>query len=152
MTLTSLPKAFAVTSTKAGEGVQTDETREYQRDEAYLLQQQAISRIVSWIAKNADASGTLIEAQQQFEDSCKSMNEFGEFPESSGQAYCENKYKLDNFMRDPVLKYSRQDSDQIRAIYFRESKKLGQRLDSLCKLDLHENSYVPITTMKYTGP
>ncbi|SDT40884.1 hypothetical protein SAMN04490191_4317 [Pseudomonas lini] len=79
------------------------------------------------------------------------MNKFGELSESPGQAYCENKHKLDNFMQDPVLKYSRQDSDQIRAIYMRESKKLGQRLDDLCKLDLHENSYTPISTIKYIG-
>lgn len=151
MTLTSVPQAFAVTSTKGGEGDPNDEKHEYLRDEAYLLQQQAISKIVNWIGKNSSASGTLTEAQQQFEDACKSMNKFGEIAETSGQEYCENKYKLDNFMQNPVLRFSRQDSDQIRAAYVRESKKLGQRLDGSCKLDFHENSYIPRTTMKYTG-
>ncbi len=149
-TLTSEPQAFSISSLNKGEGV-GDKKFDYTRDQAHLLQQQAISKIVNWISVNSRKLGTLVQAQQQFEDSCKSMNKFGQMSETPGQTYCENRYKIDKFMGDPILRFTRKDGDRIRSIYFRESITLGARLDPMCKLDLNENSYNPTARMKYIG-
>ncbi|WP_242487967.1 hypothetical protein [Pseudomonas sp. TH31] len=151
MTLISDPKGFNVTTISNSGGTSKDVKKEYSRDQACLLQQRAINRIISWITTNSQKTGTLLLAQQQFEDACKSMNKFGTKEKNHGQAYCENKHKLDIFMANAVLRLSRQDGDIDRAMYKDNVKKLGQRLDGSCKLDLHENSYLPFSTMKYIG-
>ncbi|ROL83635.1 LysM peptidoglycan-binding domain-containing protein [Pseudomonas chlororaphis] len=152
MTLMSEPKAFSVVSTKTTENGVSDGKRDYKRDEAHLLQQQAISQIIAWITKEAEKSGTLAEAQQQFEDACKSTNKTGIKLKPYGQTYCETRYKMDNFMSEPVLNLERREGVRARDIYNRNVKKLGQRLDHHCKINLRQNSYLPSTSMKYIGP
>lgn len=151
LTLISRPEEFSVTTVSASESSSEDVKQEYNRDEAFLLQQQAISRIINWIATESSSSETLPLAQQQFEDACKSMNKFGIKGNNPGQDYCENKHKLDTFMSEAVLRMTRTDGEFDRATYKTDVKKLGQRMDGLCKLDLHQNSYNPVSSMKYIG-
>jgi hypothetical protein len=46
----------------------------------------------------------------------------------------------------------RAEGVKARARYKSNVKKMGQRIDAFCKLDFRENSYIPMTTMKYSGP
>ncbi|AZD35824.1 hypothetical protein C4K22_3081 [Pseudomonas chlororaphis subsp. aurantiaca] len=152
MTLMAKPTEFSITSTKSGVDKSTEEKRVYEKDHAHLLQQQAISKILGWISASASNAAQLSRAQQQFEDACKSMNKSGVKSNDAGQAYCMNRKKLDDFMSEAVLRISKPYGDTARAIYKENAKKLGQRLDSFCKIDMRQNSYLPTATVKYTGP
>ncbi|KAF2395035.1 hypothetical protein FX983_03018 [Pseudomonas frederiksbergensis] len=152
MTLSSQPTAFSVTPTNNSASNGNSMDRKYINREAHLLQQRAIDRVIYWVTSSADDGDALAKSQQLFEDACKCMNKLGIEPEESGKAYCENRYKLDKFMAEPVLSMERADGSRARARYQSNVKTLGQRLDKFCKLDLRENSFVPIATMKYTAP
>jgi hypothetical protein len=154
MTLSSEPEEFSVISTNqdTSETKSKSTDRKYVKQEARLLQQRALDRVIYWVGSTADGAEALTKVQQLFEDACKCMNKLGIAPKESGQAYCENRYRLDNFMAVPVLSMERAEGVKARARYKSNVKKMGQRIDAFCKLDFRENSYVPMTTMKYSGP
>lgn len=95
-------------------------------DEDHLLQQQAIERCLGWIEPRPDAA-------QRFEEAVIRMNRDGARPPNAGQAYCENRLRLDSFMSEPVLRLRDPQSDDMRASYHQRANKLGARLFGYCE-------------------
>ncbi|WP_311968428.1 hypothetical protein [Pseudomonas baltica] len=128
MTLIREPNAFQAINDSTGEKIT------YDRGQAYLLQQTAISRIVKWIYDSSTESNSLSNAQMQFTDACARMNKFGESPKTPGQYYCENRYDLDVFMSVPVLQLERKDGNLYRSQYKSAASKLGEQYEGHCKI------------------
>ncbi len=122
--LSSAPKGFeAVPDPFSGEAVK------YTGIQSQLVQQRAISRLISWIASNTNEF-----TKHQFVEACIRMNKFGERPEHFGQAYCEDRMNLDMFMKDPVFRYSRPDGVSAREAYIQNTSLLGESMDSKCQI------------------
>jgi hypothetical protein len=130
MTLISPPKAFSVVSA----------TNPDSDTEAYLLQQQAIERILGWLVQHAQRQGTLGDARRQFTEACMRMNRFGTLPANAGQVYCEKRLELDNFMAEAVLRLQSEQNDQMRARYKAHVQHLGADLDGFCH---YGRTYIP---------
>lgn len=148
MTLTSDPQSFTVVDTSP-DGIATHKTY-YNQGKAYVLQQQAIERILTWILDNAKTNNTITQAQDLFISACVSMNKFGAPRPDLGQAYCENKYTLDSYMSVEVLKFESQQGVNARARYRRTVGMLGEKLDDCCKI-IHRNSiFTPLPLIIYS--
>ncbi|MCF5071589.1 hypothetical protein GIW70_25830 [Pseudomonas syringae] len=149
MTLISPPSEFTVVVTD--DSVNTAEkNRKYNNDEAHLIQQQAIERIVNWIASNAKKQNTIDKAQSQFEEICMCMNRFGLKTANSEQAYCENRLEMDNFMKEAVLRISVAAGDDMRTRYKNNVTILGANRDKYCQRSQYEGrTYVPAGMAKY---
>lgn len=154
MTLISTPKAFSVVSTMVNQaGAPVEEKIVYGNVEAYLLQQQAIERILGWIIRHAQQQGSLASAQQQFTDACMRMNRFGTLPATAGQTYCEQRLALDNFMSEAVLRLQDLENDQMRARYKAHAEQLGAYMDGFCqRSQYYGRTYIPNQHAQYTGP
>lgn len=61
------------------------------------------------------------------------MNKFGTAPPDQDAAYCENKEKLDLFMKEPALKFINQWSDTVRNQYKDNTEKLGIEKYDMCR-------------------
>jgi hypothetical protein len=153
MTLISEPEAFAIASTKQNGSLPSkDENKTYTRQSSHLAQQMAIEIIINHITANAREKGKLQEAQKQFELACACMNKFGIEPVDVGQKYCENRQLLDVFMSEPVLTFSEPAGNKARSLYKKNSTLLGEPIDGSCKIIMHENSYIPKSSIKYLAP
>ncbi|QXH46271.1 hypothetical protein KSS93_25980 [Pseudomonas xanthosomatis] len=128
-TLSSAPKKLEVPANSPAEKSKT-----YDPSEAYLLQQRAISRIISCIAREVNE-----HTQNQFTESCIRMNKFGDKPKEHGQAYCENRMKLDMFMKEPILRFSRVDGIAARSAYIENSSALGVAMNNKCQITYFNN-------------
>jgi hypothetical protein len=147
MTLSTNPEPFQVTDTgKSGESLPA---KKYDQREAYVLQQRAIDTVLSWILENAKAADKLAEAQNQFATACMSMNKFGVTPKEMGQAYCEHKYTLDNFMSVEVNKFENRAGVIARSRYKKTAAILGKNLDSSCQIIPRYNAFTPLPLIKY---
>lgn len=140
MALSSTPKAFSV-----GEG---NSRADFDEVQAHLIQQQAIERCLSWVAGD-------VNADRQFEDAIMLMNRDGIKPENAGQAYCENRLRLDSFMAERVFGLNN-DNNEMRASYRQYVALLGKRLDGYCEYrsEYHSTAFVPVPSLKayYKGP
>jgi len=94
-------------------------------DEDHLLQQQAIEQCLGWIEPQADAA-------QRFEEAVIRMNRDGARPPNAGQAYCENRLRLDSFMSERVSGLNA-SNNQMRARYRQRVERLGGRLFGYCE-------------------
>ncbi|WP_134677925.1 MULTISPECIES: hypothetical protein [Pseudomonas] len=94
-------------------------------DKEHLLQQQAIERCLGWIEPQPDAA-------QRFEDAVIRMNRDGARPPNAGQAYCENRLRLDSFMSEKVSGLVGANN-QMRARYLQRVERLGGRLFGYCE-------------------
>lgn len=148
MTLISTPKAFSVVS-----ATNPEKSAFYSDTEAYLLQQQAIERILGWLVQHTQRQGTFGEARRQFTEACMRMNRFGSLPADAGQVYCEKRLELDNFMAEAVLRLKDTENDQMRARYKTHVQQLGADLDGFCQRShYYGRTYIPGQHAKYTGP
>jgi hypothetical protein len=77
------------------------------------------------------------------------MNKFGTAPNDSNQAYCEGRYKLDNFMAEAVLRLVSPDNDIMRKKYFTNCKILGADLDRHCQITKSYDTFYRGTIIKY---
>jgi hypothetical protein len=149
MTLTSSASAFKI-PVKLSESSQETE---YSHDQAYLLQQKAVERVLGWIVKNAEKDCTLPRAKSQFEEACMCMNKFGIKEKNFSQAYCENRLQMDNFMAEAVMRIQDRSSDDVRYRYKSHVKTLGERLDGYCsRVQFHGRNYLPGGKATYIGP
>lgn len=99
--------------------------------DALFLQQQAIEKVLGWIATSAEQSPEHLEnAQHQFAQACMHMNRYGVEEPIPGRAYRENRRKLDIFMANSAQSRVRQGND-IRADYTHHVNFLGAKHDIL---------------------
>ncbi|WP_231997056.1 hypothetical protein [Pseudomonas arsenicoxydans] len=154
LTLISPPEDFTVTLTNsADESSDKAGTRKYNEDQAHLLQQKAIERILGWILNRAKKQNSIDKAQSQFEEICVCMNRFGVKPTEYGQPYCENRLALDNFMAEAVLRLTERDGDDMRADYRSHVKVLGANRDGYCQRSQYfGRTYIPAGKTTYVGP
>ncbi len=139
--LSSAPKAFDIPTAFNGS------IKKYNTQECHLVQQLAISRLITWVAEDENE-----HAEQQFIESCIRMNKFADRSEDFGQAYCENRMSLDMFMKEPVMRFSRSDGTMARKDYLKNSILLGYRMDSKCRITyFNRNLDNPAGSSKYVG-
>lgn len=117
------------------------------------LQQQAIEKILSWIRYSSEQAGNIAAAQRQFEEACTRMNKFGKKPPNPGQAYCENRMKLDSFMSTTSSK-STIAIKKTLARYNEHTAVLGKLKDQYCqKTGSYTSGFIRIPGHSlYTGP
>jgi hypothetical protein len=152
MTLISPPKAFTVEESEVVDGRVRENKKTYNESACHLLQQQAIERILGWIVRQAQASGTLAAAQRQFEEACTRMNRFGTKTPAAGQAYCENRLALDNLMAVRVEGLLKANND-MRERYQSHVSTLGAGLDNFCRRSsYYGRTYIPTGYAEYIGP
>jgi len=152
MTLISPPDEFTVNASSASNTSDKIE-RKYSTDEAHLIQQRAVEKILGWIVNNAQKQNSLDKAQSQFEEICMSMNKFGIKPANAELKYCESRLDLDNFMNEAVLRLVEIDGDRMRNRYSSHVKLLGEKRDSFCqRSQYYGRTYVPSCKATYIGP
>lgn len=152
MTLISPPDEFTVNASSASNTSDKIE-RKYSTDEAHLIQQRAVEKILGWIVNNAQKQNSLDKAQSQFEEICMSMNKFGIKPANAELKYCESRLDLDNFMNEAVLRLVEIDGDRMRNRYSSHVKLLGEKRDSFCqRSQYYGRTYVPSGKATYIGP
>jgi murein DD-endopeptidase MepM/ murein hydrolase activator NlpD len=155
MTLISSPSSFKVPEIvmdEDGELVEKKVTKP--AAESHLYQQQAIERILGWIVARARQQGTLVAAQRQFEEACTRMNRFGTKPPTAGQAYCENRLALDNFMDVGVMRVGADGdrNDEMRSRYLVHAAALGAQADQFCRRSsYHGHIFVPGGRAEFIG-
>ncbi|MEW6463031.1 MAG: hypothetical protein AB1459_18070 [Pseudomonadota bacterium] len=156
MTLLFRPEAFdAVDITFDDNGNPQEQITPYSEPACHLLQQRAIERILGWLVRNAQQTGTLNHAQRQFDEACSRMNRFGTKEPQPGQAYCTNRMRMDRFMAEGVMRIGLQTQigDKVRADYLEHVEILGQLRDGYClRSDYYGNTFVPGGRVTYTGP
>jgi hypothetical protein len=130
-TLTSQPNQFKVVDTFASG---TSNETKYNQQQAFVLQQRAITRVLGWINETASAPQAAALAKFQFEESCKRMNKFGTRPVKDGQAYCEGRYLLDSFMEVAVLHLEDRNGVAARQRYKEVVRSLGSNMEGQCKI------------------
>jgi hypothetical protein len=140
MALTSNPRSFS--APQHGIDISSDMSLSYQ--------QQAIVRCLNWIS-------TKINACQQFEETVIRMNRDGVKPPSAGQAYCENRLRMDSFMErtgDP--EDIEQKNRRLISSYKKLTNQLGKRINPFCeyKKEYYGPYFAPASRLKtyYKGP
>jgi hypothetical protein len=140
LALSSTPEAFSV--------LEGNEIKQFRKDDAHLLQQQAIELCLSWILGRSDAT-------LQFEEAIICMNRDGIRPAQAGLTYCKNKLHLDLFIAEKV-KVLHEESEEMRARYSDHVIKLGHRLNAHCdyKTAYKGPAFAPTQKIKteYKGP
>lgn len=151
MTLISPPEGFTINASSPSNPSNKEE-RKYSADEAHLIQQRAIERILAWIVNNAQKQNCLDKAQSQFVEICMSMNKFGLKPKNADQKYCESRLDLDNFMNEAVLRLVEIDGDRMRERYSSHVKLLDAKRDSFCqRTQYYGRTYIPSGKATYVG-
>lgn len=154
MTLTSQAKAFDVISYELDPNSdrEIEVKKHYTQSQAWMLQQRAIHRLLSWIVDSTNKKCNPPVAQLQFEEACMRMNRFGTKSPKPGQSYCESRLRMDNFMAEGVQRMFEQDADSVRAKYRQYSAFLGSRMDSHCeRREYHGRYYIPGGEARYKG-
>ncbi|MFJ2325944.1 hypothetical protein [Pseudomonas sp. NPDC087690] len=140
MALSTSPRSFSAED--------DEDSKSYNNDEAYLIQQQAIERCLSWISKKPNAN-------LQFEEAIICMNRDGIRPPQAGLMFCKNKLKLDLFMNERVLGHI-PGNNRMRERYSENAKLLGARMNSHCTYSstYAGPAFAPIQEVKafYKGP
>ncbi|WP_395601969.1 hypothetical protein AB4P97_01125 [Pseudomonas sp. A1230] len=140
MALSTSPRSFSAED--------DEDSKSYNNDEAYLIQQQAIERCLSWISKKTNAN-------LQFEEAIICMNRDGIRPPQAGLMFCKNKLKLDLFMNERVLGHI-PGNNRMRERYSENAKLLGARMNSHCTYSSTYTgpAFAPIQEVKafYKGP
>ncbi|VXB06127.1 conserved hypothetical protein [Pseudomonas sp. 8AS] len=155
MTLISPAEAFEIKANDIVDGRSHEDIKTYSEVECWLLQQQAIERILGWIVQNAQRNSTIHAAQRQFEETCTRMNRFGSKPPKPGQAYCENRMRMDHFMEVKVMSIGQDANrnERMRASYREHVSALGQLKDGFCQVTNHYGiTYMPGGHATYNGP
>lgn len=125
MALTSDPRPF----------LPPQEENEIKYENALLYQQQAIERCLNWISVKNNAC-------KHFEESVIRMNRDGVKPLKHGQAYCENKLKLDLFMENLANPQSIKTRHKLIIDKYKKlTTYLGQHINSSC--EYHTEYYGP---------
>ncbi|SFW20227.1 hypothetical protein SAMN03159511_1334 [Pseudomonas sp. NFACC19-2] len=154
MTLLFRPEAFeAIDFVETQEGVQELVAR-YDEAECHLLQQRAIERILGWLVRNAQQTGTLDNAQRQFDEACSRMNRFGTKEPQPGQAYCTNRMRMDRFMEVKVGNWGEEmdTNNAMRERYRDRVRVLGALRDGYCqRSDYYGRTFVPTGRATYIG-
>lgn len=114
-------------------------------DDAIDLQQIAIARCLEWIEQgHRDGLYRRSAAQRLFEKAVARMSADGEYAGADnsengsnnraarGQVYCENRYRLDQFMK--LEGENSQPAIQARLDYEGSSSRLGRNIDTHCYL------------------
>jgi hypothetical protein len=152
MTLISEAKDFTITDVST-DSASREKKFTYDKQQMHLLQQQALEKILGWIVINAKNTGTLTQAQAQFEEACASMNKFGTEDPDRGQAYCEQRLAMDNFMSEAVLRLVDERNNLMRSRYKKHVAELGARQDGFCQRFTHYGrTYLPAGRATYMGP
>ncbi|MDT8893324.1 hypothetical protein RSO41_01540 [Halomonas sp. I1] len=124
------------------------EGKRYGRNEAIDLQQIAIAQCLEWIEEGyTNGHYPRRAAQRLFEKAVARMSVDGEYSgaegsgeesdnesarrQAFGRAYCENRYRLDQFMR-VVSSTGDRDAGDARRSYKNVSQRLGQDMDTHC--------------------
>ena len=140
LALSSSPKAFSIKEESGN--------KSYTKEDAYLLQQQAIARCIAWISMKLDASN-------QFEETLICMNRDGVRSTEAGINYCKNKFRLDSFMSERVQGLIG-SNNTMRSRYHQRVAKLGARLNGRCEFrkTFSGPAFAPIeeTKITYKGP
>ncbi|QXH50207.1 hypothetical protein KSS94_19970 [Pseudomonas fakonensis] len=154
MTLLSDPKAFEVEQGDEGADLMEDKKSSYDKAGCHLLQQTAIERILTWILRDAKGKNRMQEAMAQFAEACSRMNRFGAKVENQGQAYCEARLRMDQFMAVNVMSFggqAKRNSD-MRARYRVSVLELGAGSDEFCtRSEYYGKTYLPGVRAVYTG-
>jgi murein DD-endopeptidase MepM/ murein hydrolase activator NlpD len=138
-TLLSTPKAFTVE--------QGGHKKEYNRREAHLVQQQAIEIILTSIYENATASAynkigyeSLASAQERFGKAVLRFSSFNK-PDYPRFTYCENVYRMSNFM---AANAGEKIEDRIMQERYRKARRrLGEAMDTTCDFASQTKSWDP---------
>ncbi|MEA9976202.1 MULTISPECIES: LysM domain-containing protein [unclassified Pseudomonas] len=132
-TLLQTPRAFEV----AVQGDMGDtSTVRYTEQQCHLLQQQAIEIILTSIYENATANASskigyerLASAQERFGKAVLRFSSFNK-PARPDVIYCENVYRMSNFMAANAGALP--DDNRMQARYFSARKVLGEKMDAAC--------------------
>jgi len=127
-TLLSTPKAFTV-----DEG---EHKEEFSPQDAHLVQQQAIEIILSAIYESALAGSyntigyeNIASAQERFGKAVLRFSSFDK-PKNSRFIYCENVYRMSNFMAANAGE--RQQDRNMQERYRKARRRLGEAMDTAC--------------------
>lgn len=124
-TLVAPPQAFIVAHNFSKDG-----RASYSSVESHFLQQQAIALIVNTIA-NGDS--TRKTSRSQFVQSCARMNLYGSLAGDDVRAYCENRLRIDAFMRVAVQQITYEKGKVMRSEYLETARALGAEMDRRCE-------------------
>ncbi len=119
-TLTFKPASFKV----AGQVDAVSSTRCTQ------YQQEAMQRILTWIAEHGRQQGTIPQARSLFEEACMRMNKYGTRAEEPGDDYCQGRLRIKTLMGIAAVDSERHNI--ITARYESAVALLGARLDKFC--------------------
>ncbi|MEG2389363.1 MAG: hypothetical protein RSB64_00560, partial [Pseudomonas sp.] len=140
LTLSNTPQAFT--------SEDEEQTEAFDEDQAYLLQQRAIEKCLTWISAKPNAS-------LQFEEAIICMNRDGARPSQAGFVYCANKLKLDTFMAEGVLSLQ-VGANEMRKRYRSLVSTMGARLNGHCSYQTEYKgpAFAPVQKIKstYKGP
>ena len=140
LTLSNAPQAFT--------SEDEEQTEAFDEDQAYLLQQRAIEKCLTWISAKPNAP-------LQFEEAIICMNRDGARPSKAGFAYCANKLKLDTFMAERVLSLQ-VGANEMRKRYRSLVSTMGARLNGHCSYQTEYKgpAFAPVQKIKstYKGP
>jgi hypothetical protein len=132
-TLLQTPKPFEV-EVQSDMGV--TRTVRYTAQQCHLLQQQAIEIILSSIYENATASAynktgyeSLASAQERFGKAVLRFSSFNK-PDNPKFIYCENVYRMSNFMAANAGEKIEDRGMQER--YRKARRRLGEAMDTTC--------------------
>lgn len=145
-TLISPPEAFTITSAATNDNDTGNGKKTYNQNEAHVLQQKAVERVLDWIVNNAKKTNTIDKAQKQFERACMSMNEFGTKDTDAEQSYCKNRFALDSFMAESVLSYFDEAGNDARRDYKAHVSTLGANMADYC-----QKNYIPRPSYSPSG-
>lgn len=127
----------------------------YDPESAPLYQQQALEKILGWIVESVGTDPEKIAAaQRQFDRACSRMNTFGSY-EYEGQVYCDNRDRMDKFMKEAPSVDGANDprNAAMRNRYKSHAKLLGALRDGHCTASSFSGTtYVPGGRKIYTGP
>lgn len=155
MTLMSSPAAFYITDTSSGPSEDsTTRTILKSAAESHLYQQRAIEIILRWIIENAFAEDSLTDAQKQFEQACVRMTRFGAKPKYAGNAYCENRLRMDSFMATQVISEGGAGGAGYRARerYRSHTAFLGELSDGFCRRSsYYGKTFIPAGQSRHIG-
>lgn len=80
------------------------------------------------------------------------MNKFGTEDPDRGQAYCEQRLAMDNFMSEAVLRLVDERNNLMRSRYKKHVAELGARQDGFCQRFTHYGrTYLPAGRATYMG-
>ncbi|QXH45627.1 hypothetical protein KSS93_22545 [Pseudomonas xanthosomatis] len=154
MTLLSDPRPFEVEHAEEDTDLMQDKKRKFDKAECYLFQQMAIERILTWILAEAKKTNSVKDAMAQFGESCSRMNRFGSKVDAPGQAYCDARLRMDQFMAVNVMSVGHRSdhNKEMRDSYRETVAELGAKNDAFCvRTEYYGKTYLPGARAIYKG-